>query len=252
MTVRPKWFLITRPEEDAAPLASALAALGAETSLEPMLTIVPLDGPPLDLAGVQALLVTSANGLRAFARRSDERRLAVYAVGDASARTAREMGFETVESAAGDVDALADLAIRRARSGGGALLHVAGTAVAGDLKGRLEAAGLRYRCDVLYEARPSERLSSATVAALESHALDGILFFSPRTARAFVKLVEQAEAETLLRPVTAFCLSPAVAAAAAAAPWGGMEIAERPDQETLLSAVAAWIGGGANPTSEAR
>ena len=252
MTVRPKRFLITRPEEDAAPLAVALAALGVETCLEPMLTIAPLDGPPLDLAGVQALLATSANGLRAFAHRSGERRLAVYAVGDASARKARELGFETVESAAGDVDALAELAIRRARPGGGMLLHVAGTAVAGDLKGRLEAAGLGYRREVLYEARPSERLSAATMSALEAHALDGVLFFSPRTSRAFVKLVERAEAKTWLRPVAAFCLSPAVAAAAAAAPWGGMEIAERPDQETLLSAVAAWIGRGADPTSEAR
>ena len=60
--------LITRPEDDARPLAERLAARGIEALVEPLLIIVPVAGAELDLDGVQALLVTSANGARALAR----------------------------------------------------------------------------------------------------------------------------------------------------------------------------------------
>src|SRR5262249_30135565 len=64
MTLR---ALVTRPEEDAAPLAAALAERGIDVTLEPLLSIHPLPDAPIDLTGVQALLFTSANGVRSFA-----------------------------------------------------------------------------------------------------------------------------------------------------------------------------------------
>ena len=52
---------------------------------------------PLDLDGVQALIATSANGVRAFAARDPRRSLPVCAVGDATARAASDAGFADVE-----------------------------------------------------------------------------------------------------------------------------------------------------------
>ena len=69
--------LVTRPRAEAASLAEALAARGIAALLEPLLDISYRDlGDPLDLAGVQAVLCTSANGVRAFARLSHGARLA--------------------------------------------------------------------------------------------------------------------------------------------------------------------------------
>jgi uroporphyrinogen-III synthase len=230
-------LLVTRPEEDAAPLGQLLRARGVETLIEPLLFVEYQDGPAVDLSGVGGLLVTSANGLRAFARRSADRGLTVYAVGDASAQAARALGFADVESAAGDVEALADLVVTRYRSGGSSLLHVAGSRVAGDLKGRLEAAGIGYRRAVLYEVRAAKALSAETAGLLESGGLDGVLFFSPRTARAFVTLLEEHELDQTTKSMTAFCLSLAVAAIAAALPWDAIETAAQPDQASLVAVV---------------
>jgi len=70
-------ILITRPEEDAKPLADALAERGIASVIEPLLAIrtLPETAAPLaeDLAGVQAILFTSANGVRAFAELSHRR-----------------------------------------------------------------------------------------------------------------------------------------------------------------------------------
>src|SRR5262249_3430191 len=105
MTLR---ALVTRPEEDAAPLAAALAERGIDVTLEPLLSIHPLPDAPIDLTGVQALLFTSANGARSFAELAGGRGLPgwrdlpAFAVGDATATAARNAGFAHVESAGGD------------------------------------------------------------------------------------------------------------------------------------------------------
>jgi uroporphyrinogen-III synthase len=234
--------LLTRPREDAEPLAAALREHGVEALIEPLLNIEWLPGPPLDLDGVQALLATSANGVRAFAARETRRGLPVYAVGDATARIAHESGFATVESASGDVESLADLVRRRLDPADGALLHAAGTAVAGDLAGRVEAAGFRYRRVVLYRARKAGRLSSGTVRAIRDRNVDGVVLYSPRTAETFVALVAEARSTAACRSLTAFCLSDAVAAKAGAIGWNRIVVARRPDQAAMVETVCSRTG----------
>jgi len=230
--------LLTRPREDAEPLAALLAERGIDSLIEPLLEIVPRADAGLDLDGVQALLLTSANGVRALAELTPERRLPLFAVGDATAQAAREAGFERVASAGGDVDDLARLVIARLDPRDGALCHVAGSAVAGDLGGRLEAAGFATRREVLYEARPRRALSPAATAALAGGGLDAVLFFSPRTAASFVTLAAGAGLREACKGLAAFCLSPAVAAAIEELPWRAVRVAERPTQAALIQLLA--------------
>src|SRR5438477_4058082 len=158
--------LVTRPRAEAVALAEALAARGIEAVIEPLLDIHYRDAPAPDLAGVQAVLCTSANGVRALARLTREREVALFAVGEASAARARAEGFLRVESAGGNVDDLARLARERRRPEGGRLLHVAGSDVAGDLAGILRESGFAIDRVVLYEARPVSGLSAPAAAAL--------------------------------------------------------------------------------------
>ena len=234
-------LLVTRPEQDAVATAGRLGALGHDAVVTPLMSVHVLPGPALDLAGVQALLVTSANGARALAERQAGAipRLPVLAVGDATAQAARDAGFADVESAGGDVDDLARLAAARLGPGRGALLHVAGSKVAGDLAGRLAAAGYLYRREVLYDARPVDRLPAAAAAVLASGDAAGVLLYSPRTAALFRDLVRAAGLADALADVTAFCLSANVAARAGAG-WRRVIVAAQPTEQALMDAVADW------------
>ena len=80
--------LVTRSKYDAAHLIEELGLRNIEAVLAPLLEIEFFGGPVLNLKGIQALLMTSANGVRAFSRRSDNRDLQVVAVGDATAQAA--------------------------------------------------------------------------------------------------------------------------------------------------------------------
>ncbi len=229
--------LITRPWDDAEPLAAALRARGVESTVTPLLDIRNLPGPPLDLGGVQALLATSANGVRAFATRERSRDLPVYAVGEATARTALANGFEAVEWASGDVEALAGLVRERLDPAAGTLVHVAGTKVAGDLSGMLGAAGFAYRREVMYEARVAEHLPSAAADVMRQVSPLGVILYSPRTAATFVDLVRKAGLAEDCRRLTAICLSRAVADRAAALSWKRIAVAARADQSAVIEAV---------------
>ena len=233
----PSRVLITRPRPDAVRLAAALAARGVESVLAPLSEIV-LTPAPVPLDGVQAILVTSANGARALAAATPRRDVRVLAVGRASAEAARKEGFGAVSSADGDVHALAALARRSLDRAAGGLLHASGANVAGDLAGALARDGFDVRRVSLYEARMAEALPAEADAALRGQAVQGVTFFSPRGADSFVRLLRAAGLEREIAPLTAFCLSAAVARAVSGVTWRSLAVAARPDQEALVDIVA--------------
>jgi uroporphyrinogen-III synthase len=229
--------LVTRPRAEAAGLADALASRGIEAILEPMLDIHYRDGPAPDLAGVQAILCTSANGVRALTRLSAERARPLFAVGESTAGRARAEGFVRVESAGGNVIDLARLVRDRLRPEDGRLLHVAGTEIAGDLAGDLSASGFEVQRAVLYEAHPAAALSAGTARAVASGIVDFALFFSPRTAAIFAGLAEHAGLKAALHGVTAVSISAAANNALAALTFREHCVADTPDQRGLVAAL---------------
>jgi uroporphyrinogen-III synthase len=228
-------LLITRPGDDGARLAETLRQMGHDPILEPLLTIRNFDGPALDLAGVQAILATSANGVRAIAGRTPERIIPLFAVGDATARVAKEAGFLEISSASGDVDALAALVREKLDPAKGPLVHVAGSDVAGDLAGQLGAAKFTVRREVLYESESAYSLSPSTIAAIKEERIDGVLAYSPRTASTLARLIRKARLVRDCRRIELLCLSQAVADAANDIPWAKTRIAAAPTQEAMLA-----------------
>jgi uroporphyrinogen-III synthase len=236
----PRRMLVTRPRDDAEDFAAALRALGVEPVIEPMF-VVRFRDAPLDLAGVQALLLTSRNGVRALMRASGERAVPVLAVGDATASEARAGGFASVVSAEGDAAALAALAAHRLDPAKGALVHVAGSEVAGDLAGALRVSGFAVRRVVLYEALPVPELTPAIRENLVRGRIDSAAFFSPRTAATFVRLAAAEAIESVTRNMTAYCLSPAAAEAAGSLPWARVAVAAKPNQPELLRLIETEV-----------
>lgn len=227
--------LITRPRDAAAKLGAELATQGFIPVLDPLLDIVELPGAEIELDGVQALIFTSARAVRAAAKRMSARHIRAYAVGGATAQALRQAGFARIHDADGDWQDLVALIARDARPRGGRLLHLAGEDTAGDLAGALRSLGFEVMRQILYKAVAASHLAPLTVAALRERQLSYVLLYSARTARTLVKLVEQAGLAESCRPVTALCLSAAVAAAASDLPWLAARVANAQNAGALLA-----------------
>ncbi len=230
-------LLITRPLEASGELSAALVAEGHSVLCSPLLDIVFRDQVTLDLQGVQAFIVTSANGLKALGQATERRDLTVYCVGDKTAREAIKAGFTTVKSADGDVNALSQLIIHQADKSKGALLHAGGARLAGDLKSLIEKEGFSYRREILYDANEVKTLTVEALNAIKAEKLDGVLLFSPHTAKVFAMVVEAQNIDTHIQKLDAWCLSQNVADELAAVKFANIYVAKHPSEQALLNLV---------------
>jgi uroporphyrinogen-III synthase len=210
---------ITRAEPGASRTAEKVRALGHEPVVAPLLEVHPLPAE-IELHGIGALAFTSANGVRAFAERSPERALPVFAVGDATAAAARKAGFAEVASADGDLDALADLIAANARGLKGAVLAPGPREPAGDLPRALAAQGLAARALTLYETLPVFPRSIGPV--------DAVLVHSPKAGERLAVVLGGKPGPA------AYCISAAAAAPLAGQPFADIRWAEHPDEDSLL------------------
>jgi uroporphyrinogen-III synthase len=203
MSGRRKKIWITRARPAAEATAERVRGMGHEAVIAPVLAVRNLDQVEIDLAGVAALAFTSANGVRAFAEKSGERGLRVFAVGSATAQAARHAGFRSVLSADGDVEALAHGIAARRGELKGTVLHAGAAEPAGDLVGELAGRGMEARLLVLYETTPVAFSESQAKSLLRS---DVVLLHSPRAAKVLARLLRANPTPEL----KALGLSPAV------------------------------------------
>ena len=232
-------ILITRPEPDGSKLARILKKMGHTARLAPLMHIDHKPGRKIDTAGVQAFLVTSANGARALGSALKSRDLSLFAVGVATAEALQHEGFKDIHIAEGDVETLANKVIEECAPEGGKLIHIAGSDVAGDLSGLLARDGFECERAVLYEALPVTSLDAKILKEIKGGAIPAALFYSPRTAAIFAGLVTAAGIVSNMENVTAYCLSKAVAEKLESLPFSGIKVAAEPNQENLLALLAA-------------
>jgi uroporphyrinogen-III synthase len=244
-------ILVTRPEPEATRFAAQLKDHGIDAVVAPLMAVEATEETLPPLEAVQALVFTSANGVRAYAARNARTDLPAYAVGEATAAAARQAGFASVISAGSDAEGLAALLRGRVDPAKGKLLHATGVDRVGDLAGVLRARGFDVQQAVLYRAVAAAELPAEARTALESGALAGVALFSPRSAGILLERVAAAGLGAKLATLDAFCLSRAVAAVLEGkAPWRAIRVAARPNAEALIALIRAQRSEERKPMNE--
>ncbi len=236
-------LLVTRPQDDAQALAALLRARGHVPIVAPIMDVRVHEGPSFTLEGVQAVLATSANGVRALASRTERRNIALYAVGPQTAEAAKSAGFKPVLSAEGDSSALVEFVAGHADPNKGTLLHAAGPETAGRLRQALQARGFTVETVVLYDAVPLNALPDNAKEALAQDTLDGVLLFSPRSAKTFATLVGEAKLEAHCAKLAVYCISAATAASVAPLSFARVSVAGVPNQQAMLALIPPPVPG---------
>ncbi len=230
-------ILLTRPQADAQRTAAALRARGHEVIIAPLFDLEILPDADLGDGSWSAILVTSANAVRAISghRRRDElRALAVFTVGDRTAQAMRDCGFTNVASAGGNVNDLAGLVAAHLKPPSH-LLYLAGEERSGDLAGLLRGQNFGVHTALVYRAVVISNLPNHAADALAA-GLDGVLHFSRRSAEAYVNAARNTGllADALAKPVH-YCLSDRIAEPLTQAGAAEIRIAARPDEAALIA-----------------
>ncbi len=161
-----------------------------------MLDIRPIDSSVTELKKIleqapQSICVTSKHAVRMLAQQDLGRSIAVYAVGEATAKEATALGFSHVVDAGGNVKSLIEYIEKHNDPKRGTLLYARGVDVSADLAGALRGKGVSVREVVTYKAEFVDSFPQDYIAALKANAVDGVMFFSRRSAENYVRLARE-------------------------------------------------------------
>ena len=208
-------LLLLRPEPGLSHSAKRAGKLGVDVIGCPLFRIEPVDWTPPDPLAYDALLLTSANAVRqAGPGLKTVHALPGYAVGAATAEAAEKAGLRIAGVGSSDiVELLASI------PGSLKLLHLAG----------------EHRREV-ESAHVVDRITVYRSAAVEKPGLPGLdgLVVAVHSPRAGARLAELAPD----RNRTAIAAISRAAADACGRGWERIEVAEKPDDESLLALAA--------------
>lgn len=245
-------ILVTRPEPDNTATAAVLVTRGYDVLSAPMLRFEALAIPAEPDARYAAVVVTSANALRALADQpvlGGLRKRRLYAVGERTAAAAQELGFRTIINGGGDASTLRDAVIAHEgkpgkKKAGEPLLYLAGADLARDLAGELGAAGFTVVTHTAYRMVPVATLPPQALAGFAASEIAAILHYSRRSARAFVSAAQAGGVETTALALPHVCLSETVATELRDRGAARTVVAASPDENALFAALGRAIPPG--------
>ena len=237
--------LVTRPHPDDEATAGALRARGFEVLQAPMLRFEPVPFHDDADARYGAIIVTSANALRAIAPHlagSRLLKLPLFAVGEHTASAARDAGFSEVMTAKGDAAALRDLVLASVKSKqlkkASPLLYLAGADLARDLAGEFGEKGFTVVTQTTYRMVPASSLPREVCDAFVANRIEAVLHYSRRSARAFLDAARSGGVEISALALPQCCISAAVASILRDAGATQVTAAANADENALFEALS--------------
>jgi uroporphyrinogen-III synthase len=235
-------ILVTRPHPDNEATAESLRVRGHAVLLAPALKFEPVVFHDKGEASYGAILVTSANAIRAVApqlRDLSLLKLPLFAVGEHTAAAARDAGFARVIVAGGDAASLRDKVMQSARDKvlkkKSTLLYLAGADLSRDLGDELDAEGFSVVTQTTYRMAPVKHLPREVCEGFAAHGVEAVLHYSRRSARAFLDAARDEGVEISALAIPQCCLSEAVASALRDAGASQVLVAATPDENALFA-----------------
>ncbi|PIT00114.1 uroporphyrinogen III synthase [Bradyrhizobium nitroreducens] len=235
-------ILVTRPHPDNEATAENLRARGHTVMLAPALKFEPVALRDESEAPYAAVIVTSANAIRAVAPQLRDLgllELPLFAVGEHTAAAARDAGFAQVIVAGGDAASLRDRVVQSARDKvlkkKSTLLYLAGADLSRDLGGELGADGFTVITQTTYRMAPVKHLPREVCEGFAAHGVEAVLHYSRRSARAFLDAARDEGVEISALAIPQCCLSEAVADALREAGASQVLVAATPDENALFA-----------------
>ena len=248
---------VTRAPEQAGELARLLAENGAEVVLCPLVAFeraedsAPLDAALRRLKEFDWLLFTSQNAVRFFEERRRELEIPlewghprVAAVGPATAKAARELGYD-VEFTAEEATGRGLAAGLGGKVAGRRVLLPRSDRARPDLPEMLRAAGASVADVVAYRTVPTGQQGLEALKKIQAGEVHAVALASPS---AFERLAEQLGMEALRELTQHVALAAIGPVTAAAIRQAGLPVAivpSKPSAESFVEALAAYFAGAA-------
>jgi uroporphyrinogen-III synthase len=223
---------LTRPLADSEAMQHALKARGIASIVAPVMEIVPCDYQ-LPANAPTSILLTSRYGAAALP--DHWRDCPLYAVGEATANSARAKGYKNITTGDGSaLDLLPAIVIA-----GHDVLHLCGEDIKIDLAPLLAVKGITLSRLVTYQATAVAALAPIIAHALRNGDVSGLVLYSPRAATIAHDLLKQADCLKYMAHIDGYCLSLEIAGAAGILGCKRLHACPLPTQQAMMELLSA-------------
>lgn len=227
--------LLTRPEGDSYEIAQEIESLNYHVICEPFLKVIYDQVTLPDFKGYAGVIFTSANAVRAISKQIINFDIPVFCVGTQTYQTAVQAGFENAYNADGAVEDLVTLV--REHTSTKPYLYIRGRDVSKDLK--ILMTDVQIEEVIAYHTDKVEEISPLTRQVIMRGEMGDILFFSKRTAEAFVDWVkndpQSASIAAALKHTRALCLGRPMVQSLSVITWKDIQVADQPTRPSIIN-----------------
>jgi len=234
--------LITRRKAMNDRTAAILTAAGHQPVSCPLVDYVDT-GADIPTINISALIVTSQAALDILAERIGQETLKftqtmpIFAVGEATALSAKELGFTDVRCAGGNAASLIELIAGFPKIDDLPMLYLAGIDRSVDIASKLAGKNIDVHLLEIYRAELLDPGKETLECALKKIRSGCALLYSVRTAIHLLELCSKHKLEILLADMVFVAISQKVANVVSERIDNMIIVAKRPDQQAMLDVI---------------
>ena len=136
-------ILLTRPLEDSNEMILRFQKLGNIVSHLPLIRVESKNFEKINFDHFKGIIFTSANAIKYLDTKNINKKIHCFCVGNATEKKARNIGFQNVFSAEGNVNNLKEIILLNFNSSDGKLLYISGETISVDLDKQLLSEGFK-------------------------------------------------------------------------------------------------------------
>ncbi len=227
-------ILLTRPLEDCHEMILKFQSLGHEVSHLPLISIESLNYESLNYSNFKGVVFTSSNAIKFLDYKNIDKKISCFCVGNATEKKARNVGFQNVFSADGNVDNLKELILRNFNCSDGQLLYVSGEIIFSDLDKQLVAEGYSVKRIINYRANSIEKYDENFLEKLKMKMPEITYIYSQNSAINFLKLIKKYQLESLWMNTNLMCISEKISSVLNEIKWKKIFLFNPGEEEFLL------------------
>ena len=227
-------ILLTRPLEDCSEMIFKFRSLGNQVSHLPLLRVEKVDYQNDIFLDYKGIIFTSANAIRFLNLKKIEKKTLCFCVGDATEKKARDVGFQNIITANGNVLNLKELILQNFDKKSGKLIYVSGENISINLDTELMNEGYFIKRIINYKASQNEKFDSKFVENLKLNIPDIVYVYSQNSALSFLNFIKIYQFETLWMNTNLMCIGEKTSAILNEIKWKKIFLFNPGEEEFLL------------------
>ena len=227
-------ILLTRPLDDSKELILKFSSLKHKVSHLPLLNIKKKETREVDFDQYKGIIFTSANALKNLDTTKIGKNIVCFCVGLATEKKAKELGFQNIFCAEGNVNNLKELILQNFDPKIGSLLYVSGEIISYNLDRNLIEENYAVDRIINYTATPNENLDDNFLKEIKSSVPEIVYIYSENSAKTFYTIIKKYNLDNIWMETNLMCMGEKASAALNDIKWKKIFLFNSGEEEFLL------------------